>query len=187
MQPSMMRPSPSGPFWCAQRFVTAPICLPSRNTAMRSPPGADTMVAHVSGMESRRTDNQPSVRCVLHCVVAPLAPAGGEMQRGHEQQRAAEQDRHDGTAIVLHGAERDMHHGEAVGDIERHMQRLPDPRRQKDQPEIMTGRGEQKQDQQRGKAQHLERKADEFSVIGPFGEFGHEGSAAHSARCTIRS
>jgi hypothetical protein len=28
-----MRPSPIGPFWCAQRLESAPICVPSRKTA----------------------------------------------------------------------------------------------------------------------------------------------------------
>src|SRR5262245_6470170 len=48
----MMRPSPIGPFWWAQRLESAPICVPSRKTAMRSPSGGVTMRAPLSGMDS---------------------------------------------------------------------------------------------------------------------------------------
>ena len=76
--------------------------------------------------------------------------------------------------LVLHDAERDMHHHQPIGDIDRHVQRLPDARREERQPEVVAGRGHQEQDQQRGDAERLEREADELAVVLPGRQLGDE-------------
>ena len=49
MQLSMMQPWPIGPW--AQGWLSASTCVPSRKTAMRSPPGIATIRALLSGMD----------------------------------------------------------------------------------------------------------------------------------------
>ena len=51
MQPSIMRPSPSGPFWCWQTFETAEILPSYRKIATRSPEIVRTQ-ARFSGISS---------------------------------------------------------------------------------------------------------------------------------------
>ena len=68
---------------------------------------------------------------------------------------------------MLQQAERDVHDDEAVGGIDAHVHRLPHRRRQERQPVVVAGRREDEQDQQRRDAEHLEREADEFAVVGP--------------------
>ena len=51
MQPSIMRPSPSGPFWWRQTLDTAEMRSPYRNTATRSSPRVATF-AQLSGIDS---------------------------------------------------------------------------------------------------------------------------------------
>jgi hypothetical protein len=64
-----------------------------------------------------------------------------------------------------------MHHDEAIRDVERHVQTLPDRRREKDEPIVVAGRRQQEQNEERDEAQRLEGKADELAVVGDFGQF----------------
>ncbi len=73
--------------------------------------------------------------------------------------------------VVLHDAERHMHHNEAIRDVERHVQSLPDRRREEDEPIVVARRRHQEQDQEGDEAQRLEGKADELAVVGDFGQF----------------
>ncbi len=110
---------------------------------MRSPSGAATMRAALSGIESGGpTASQPS--CCLRGLA--LAPGGREMQQRDRRERSAEQERDEDAAVLLHHAERHMHHQHAVGEVERHVQRLPDARREEREPEVVAGGGEQEQD-----------------------------------------
>ena len=86
----MMWPSPIGPFWWAQRLVSAPICVPSRKTAMRSPSGGVTISrALVRDRNGGPTASQPSLPRALAAIAHPLAPAGYEMQQRHVAKAAA--------------------------------------------------------------------------------------------------
>ena len=60
MQPSIILPSPSGPFWCRQTFETAEMRPSYLKTATRSPPQATTQ-ARFSGMLVDVADGQISV------------------------------------------------------------------------------------------------------------------------------
>ena len=67
-----------------------------------------------------------------------------------------------------------MDHHQPIGEVDSHVQSLPDPRRQEIQPEIVAGGGHQKQDEQRGEAERLEGEADEFPVSRPIRELRRE-------------
>ena len=67
-----------------------------------------------------------------------------------------------------------MHDQQSIGDIERHVERLPDPRSQKHQPEVMAGGGHQEKHEQGGDAERLEREVDEFCIVRPGRQFVDE-------------
>src|SRR5262249_28854493 len=59
----------------------------------------------------RRTYRNPAALTRLAAAVAPpLAPAGDEVQAGDPHEGAADEQREDRAAVLLHGAERDMQH-----------------------------------------------------------------------------
>jgi hypothetical protein len=51
-----------------------------------------------------------------------------------------------------------MQQQQAVGDVDQHVQALPDRRRQIGEPEVVAGRRHQEEDAQRQEAQRLERE-----------------------------
>ncbi len=92
------------------------------------------------------------------------------MEQRHEGKAACQHCRDEWIAVVLHDAERHMHHDEPVGGVKRHVQSLPDRWRQEDEPIVMAGRRHQEQDEERDDAQRLEGKADELAVVGKLGQ-----------------
>src|SRR5215813_11658591 len=167
-----MRPSPIGPFWWAQRFESAPICVPSRNTAMRSPSRPATMRAPLSGIESGGpTASQPSL---------PQALARSLVRSRHPAMRWSNvtQPKPLASIATMNGLWSYCMAPSATcittspyADVERHVQILPDRRREEDEPIVVAGRRHQKQNEECGEAQRLEGKTDELAIVGGFGQF----------------
>jgi hypothetical protein len=78
----------------------------------------------------RCSDRKPSVipRPIAE-VTCALAPPGNEVQYRHAEKSPGQHPRNDRVAVVLHDAERHMHHHQPVGEVERHVQALPNRRR----------------------------------------------------------
>ena len=69
-----------------------------------------------------------------------------------------------------------MHDHQSIGDVERHVQRLPDARRQEGEPVVMTGRRHHEQDEQRTEADRLEGEVEKRAVAAPLGQLATEVS-----------
>ena len=123
----------------------------------------------------RRTDRDPAVGGQRRAAVgAALAKACGEVQHGHDAEARNQHGRNEQGAFIDHDAERHMHHHQPIGDIERHVQRLPHRRGEEGEPEIVAGRSHQEQHQQRREPERLEWKADELAVAPDRGHFGDQ-------------
>ena len=68
------------------------------------------------------------------------------------------------AGLGLQGPQRDMRDQQRIRRIDEHVQPLPDRRRQIVQPEIVTGRRHQKQNQQREEAERLKREVGQAAV-----------------------
>src|ERR1700752_4556739 len=118
-----------------------------------------------------RADREPAI--VLARGFA-LAPRRRDVQRRHQPKRPAEKDRNEDAPVLLHQPERHIHDQHAVGDVERHMQPLPDTWGEEGEPEIVAGRGKQKQHGGPEYPERLDREADELAVAGARDHLVHQ-------------
>jgi len=82
------------------------------------------------------------------------------MQTGNQHQAPAEQDWVKRIVLGLQCPQGDVHSQAAIGDIDAHMQRLPNRWGQKTQPKIMTGHRHNEQDDKRHNSQPFEGKSE---------------------------
>jgi hypothetical protein len=80
---------------------------------MRSPSGAGDDARRLVRDRVGRADREPAI-VRLRCLA--LAPGGCDVQRADKRERSAEQQRDEHAPVLLHRAERDMHHQHAVGE-----------------------------------------------------------------------
>ena len=98
---------------CARRPAPRRCARPCRGSSAAARPRSSRRALSASPRSPARS-RQPAIRCSTATVPKPPISISGMSE----------------VAIVLHDAERDMHHHQPIGDIERHVQRLPDARRQ---------------------------------------------------------
>src|SRR5580704_11560611 len=115
-----------------------------------------------------RSDGNPALAAWRETLVySAFTPASDDVQRRHAPKTRHQHGRNEQRVFAVHDAEGDMRDHQSIGDIQRHMERLPDPWGQEQEPKIMAGCRHQKQDKQRGNTKRLEGKIDELGVIPP--------------------
>src|SRR6516165_9544188 len=120
----------------------------------------------------RWPDREPAFAAASADTIArPFAPSGQEMEHHHASKAACQHCRDERIAVVLHDAERHMHHDEPIGGVNRHVQSLPDSRREEDEPIVVAGCRHQEQYEECDDTQRFIGETDELAIIGNFGQF----------------
>ncbi|KAG1648688.1 hypothetical protein GQR58_029651 [Nymphon striatum] len=151
---SNTRPSPNGPFWCAQAFEIALNVPPTRNTATRSPPDRILILAKPVTHFGQIADVNPAV--FLNALIISAAPIkqGGVGMQARNSQPATDKDHGKGMVLlVLQNAKADVCDNGTISPIDQTVDAFPHWRGEELHPEIVTGGRQDREAKQRKKRQ----------------------------------